>query len=59
MLVGGRTRDGGIGPGFWLDGFSPGPRSAPHPHPHSGHWPVTPFNTLDQSSWKQRKQHVT
>lgn len=26
---------------------------------HSGHWPITLFNALDQSSWKQRKQHAT
>lgn len=34
---------------------TPGSRSAPH----SGHWPITLFNALDQSSWKQRKQHAT
>lgn len=58
--VGGRTRDGGrrakwTSPLLFPSKKTPGSRSVLH----SGHWPITLFNALDQSSWKQRKQHAT
>lgn len=52
---------------FWLRGFfsTSFPAKKPKvwfltlPLPHSDYWPITLFNALDPSSWKQRKQHAT
>lgn len=68
----GRARDGSRRGWCWLGGFlssiplptPPPPKTNPRtlglhpPLPHSGHWPITPFNALDPSSWKQSKQHA-
>lgn len=65
----GRAKDGSRRGWCWLGGFlssippkktktKPRTLDLHPPLPHSGHWPITPFNAFDPSSWKQSKQHA-